>query len=45
MDDADDQKYLMEKKTLSPGTKYVPFVDGTRVNNLLASFFLSESIN
>lgn len=31
MDQCDTDDYLINKETLYPGTKYIPFVDGTRV--------------
>lgn len=34
MDQSDADDYLINKETLYPGTKYIPFVDGTRVSAL-----------
>lgn len=31
MDASDGDNSLISKETLYPGTKYIPFVDGTRV--------------
>lgn len=38
MDQSDVDDYLINKETLYPGTKYIPFVDGTRVSALQVEF-------
>lgn len=39
-----DDKSLIEKQTLYPGSKYIPFVDGTRVCARMAFAYVDKIV-